>query len=203
MANTAKLKLSSIPSAAVKKKNDTVAPTKQTINFVHSQSKLDPKRIALLAAISLVLIAVVIKFGFIDQEKKRDLAKSELASQQAILNQINDKLADYDELAEKYGRYSYGLMNERETGLVDRLEALQLLEDYVRRNATIKDFKLSDNVLTMNISGITLDRASQIVKQLESSPLVSSAAVYTASAENAKEASICMSITLTKEVDDE
>ena len=203
MANTAKLKLSSIPSAAVKKKNDTVAPTKQTINFVHSQSKLDPKRIALLAAISLVLIAVVIKFGFIDQEKKRDLAKSELASQQAILNQINDKLADYDELAEKYGRYSYGLMNERETGLVDRLDALQLLEDYVRRNATIKDFKLSDNVLTMNISGITLDRASQIVKQLESSPLVSSAAVYTASAENAKEASIFMSITLTKEVDDE
>ena len=203
MANTAKLKLSSIPSAVVKKKNDTVAPTKQTINFVHSQSKLDPKRIALLAAISLVLIAVVIKFGFIDQEKKRDLAKSELASQQAILNQINNKLADYDELAEKYGRYSYGLMNERETGLVDRLEALQLLEDYVRRNATIKDFKLSENVLTMNISGITLDRASQIVKQLESSPLVSSAAVYTASAENAKEASIFMSITLTKEVDDE
>lgn len=203
MANTAKLKLSSIPSAVVKKKNDTVAPTKQTINFVHSQSKLDPKRIALLAAISLVLIAVVIKFGFIDQEKKRDLAKSELASQQAILNQINNKLADYDELAEKYGRYSYGLMNARETGLVDRLEALQLLEDYVRRNATIKDFKLSENVLTMNISGITLDRASQIVKQLESSPLVSSAAVYTASAENAKEASIFMSITLTKEVDDE
>ena len=199
----AKLKLSSAPNTAGKKKKDTAVPTKQTINFVHSQRNLDPKRIALVAAVVLLLLAVVVKFGIIDQEHKRTLAESELAAQQSQLAAANAKLAGYDELAAKYGRYSYGLMNERETSLVDRMEALELLENHVLRVATIEDFALNENVLTLNIHGVTLDRASQIVKELESSPLVESASVYSASAEDAKEASIFMSITLTKEVADQ
>ena len=199
----AKLKLSSVANIAGKQKKDSAIPTKQTINFVHTQRNLDPKRIAVIAAVAVLLLSVVIKFGIIDQEHKRTLAKGELAAQQAQLAEINAKLADYDELAAKYARYSYGLMNERETGMVDRMEALELLENHVLKVATIEDFALNENVLTINMHGITLDRASQIVKELESSPLVKSAAVYSASAEDAKEASIFMSITLTKEVADQ
>lgn len=195
----ANLKLSSV-STAGKKKKETAVPTKQTINFVHSQSSLDPKRIAVIAAAVLVVLAVFVKFGILDQEQKRTLAKGELAAQQTQLAEINASLSGYDELAAKYSRYSYGLMNEREIGLVDRMEALELLENHVLKVATVEDFALNENVLTLNIHGVTLDRASQIVKELESSPLVESAAVYSASAEDAQEASIFMSITLTKEV---
>lgn len=203
MANMVNLKPSSEPNTAGKKKKNTAVPTKQTINFVHSQRDLDPKRIALAAAVVVILLAVVAKFGIIDQENKRTLAQSELAAQQTELAQVNEKLAGYDELAAEYGRYSYGLMNEREISLVDRMEALELLEDHVLKVATIEDFALNENVLTLNIHGVTLDRASKIVKELESSPLVESASVYSASAEDAKEASIFMSITLTKEVADQ
>jgi len=53
----------------------------------------------------------------------------------------------------------------------------------------------------MNIHGITLEQASAMVKSLEESGLVISATVYNAVAEEAQEASIFMSIILTKEAE--
>ena len=60
---------------------------------------------------------------------------------------------------------------------------------------------VNNNVLTLNIHGITLEEASKMVKNLEASDLVSSAIVYNAVAEEAAEAEIFLSIVLTKEAE--
>ena len=190
-------KLALVQSGLTKKA--AVVPSKQTINFAHQAKKVDPVRLVLFIVLALVVLAAAVKFGVLDQEAKRAVAESQLADKQAQMDEINAKLGGYDELAAKYGRYSYGWMNENETGLVNRMDVLKLLEDQVMRAAIVEDFSISDNVLTLNIHGITLERASSIVKELENSPLVKSASVYSASAEEAQEASIFMSVILTKE----
>ena len=186
--------------SALGKKKEVVAPTKQTMNFVHIEKKVNPLRIIITVLVIALLAAAAVKFGILDQEQKKVNAYNELSLKQTQLAALSAKLVEYDELAAQYGRYSYGWMNEKETGLVGRIDVLDLLEKNVMTVATVQDLSITDNVLTMNISGVTLERASEIVKQLESSPIVSSASVYSASAAEAAEASIFMSIVLTKEV---
>ena len=67
--------------------------------------------------------------------------------------------------------------------------------------AVIENLAVNNNVLTMNIHGITLEQASAMVKSLEQSDLVVSATVYNAVAEEAEEAKIFISILLTKEAE--
>lgn len=180
-------------------KKGPVIPSKQTISFTREAKKIDPLRLVLFVLLALVVIAAAVKFGILDQEAKRRSAQTALSDKQMQLAEINAKLGDFEELDAQYGRYSYGWMNESETGLVNRMDILKLLEDQVMRVATVEDYSISDNVLTLNIHGVTLERASSIVKELESSPLVKSASVYSASAEDAQQASIFMSVILTKE----
>ena len=120
---------------------------------------------------------------------------------QEQLAAVQSRLTGYDELANKYGRYSYGWMNNTEVNLVSRMDVLKLVEDKIAPAAVIENLAVNNNVLTLNIHGITLEQASAMVKSLEESGLVISATVYNAVAEEAQEASIFMSIILTKEAE--
>jgi len=188
---------------SISKKKNAALPSKQTINFVIEKRRISPMKLVIVILLVLLVLAVAGKYGFLDQMAKVDDAEANLASKQAELAAVNAKIASYGDLADSYERYSYYWMTESELALVDRLDVLHLLEDEVMGVATVENFALDDNILTMNIHGVTLDRASRIVNELESSPLVESAAVYSASAEDAMEASIFMSVTLTKEATEE
>ena len=108
----------------------------------------------------------------------------------------------YDELANLYGRYSYGRMNESEINLVSRMDVLALVEKEIASKATIENFAVNNNVLTMNIYGVTLQQASNMVNRLEANDLVTHASVNSATAEDGIEAKIFISITLTKNIEE-
>ena len=101
----------------------------------------------------------------------------------------------------EYGRYSYGWMNETEVNMVNRMDVLNLVEKEIATRAIIDNMAINNNVLTLNIHGITLEQASTMVRSLEESELVESASVYNAVAESAEEASIAMTIIMTKEAE--
>lgn len=176
-------------------------PSKKTMNFVHHQSSINVRKLAPVLALILVVGAVFAKVGFIDPLAKKTAAYNELTLKQEQLAAINTKLAGYDELALKYGRYSYGWMNETEVSMVSRMDVLQLVEQEIASKAYIDNMAVNNNVLTLNIHGITLEQASAMVKSLEDRGLVQGATVYNAVAEQAKEAKIFMSIILTKEAE--
>ena len=184
-----------------KKKGSVTAPTKKTMNFVHHQSSFNMKKVAPTALALLVAIGIFAKFGILDPMDKKMEAYNALTQQQETLASINEKLTGYPELAREYGRYSYGWMNEEEVGMVSRMDVLGLVEEKIRPAAVIENMAVNNNVLTLNIHGLTLEQASGVVKNLETSPLVESASVYNAVAENAKDASIFMSVILTKEAE--
>lgn len=183
------------------KKAAIVAPSKKTMNFVHHQSSFNPKKVIPIVLIVLIVAAVFLKFGVLDMLDKKAAAQAELDQKQQQLALVEAKLEGYDELAMEYGRYSYGWMNDTEVNMVSRMDVLDLIEKKISPKATIDNFAVNNNVLTMNIHGITLEEASKMVKSLEATELVESASVYNAVAEAAEEAKIFMSINLTKEAE--
>lgn len=185
----------------VTKKNAVVVPSKKTMNFVHHQSSINLKKLLPVVLVILIVAAVFVKFGVLDPLDKKTAALNELSVKQEQLAAVNAKLTGYDELAKEYGRYSYGWMNETEVNLVSRMDVLALIEERIVPAAIIDNIAVNNNVLTLNIHGITLEQASTMVKSLEESELVESASVYNAVAEAAEEAKIFMSIILTKEAE--
>ena len=183
------------------KKNAVVVPAKKTMNFVHHQSSINPKRLIPVIIILAIVVAVFVKVGILEPLDKKTAALNELSLKQEQLAAINIKLTGYDELAMEYGRYSYGWMNDTEVNMVSRMDVLDLIEKKIAPKSVIDNMAVNNNVLTLNIHGITLEQASTMVKSLEESELVESASVYNAVAEAAEEAKIFMSIILTKEAE--
>ena len=184
-----------------KTKKTPALPSKKTMNFVHHESSFNPKKVLPLAIVVVLVAGLFAKFGIMDQLDKKTAAYNDLAQRQEQLAVVNAKLADYDELEKKYGRYSYGWMSESEVNMVSRMDVLALVEQKISPASVIENIAVNNNVLTLNIHGITLEQASAMVKSLEESEMVSSATVYSASAENAEDASIFLSIILTKEAE--
>lgn len=183
------------------KKNAVQYPRKKTMNFVHHQSGINLKKLIPALVLVLIIGALFAKFAILDPLAKRDVALGELTDKQTQLALINGKLTGYEELAQQYGRYSYGWMNETEVNMVSRMDVLQLVEQEIATKAIIDNMAVNNNVLTLNIHGITLEQASTMVRSLEERGLVESAAVYNAVAEQAEEAEIFMSIIMTKEAE--
>ena len=184
-----------------KTKKTPALPTKKTMNFVHHESSFNPKKVLPLAIVVVLVAGLFAKFGIMDQLDKKTAAYNDLAQRQEQLAVVNNKLAGYDELEKQYGRYSYGWMDESEVNMVSRMDVLALVEKKISPAAVIENIAVNGNVLTLNIHGITLEQASAMVKSLEESEMVTSATVYNADAATAEEASIFLSIILTKEAE--
>lgn len=184
-------------SLSLPKKGKAPVQQKVTMNFARRSVGIDIKKLAPVLAVIVVGALVFFKFGFLDKFSEKTAAYNELAAKQEELELINLKLKDYDELYEKYGRYSYGWMSDAEVNAIDRMEITRLIEEKIMPYASISNFSISNNVLTLNLYGVTLKQTSDIVKVVEADKLVKSASVYNASAENADEATVFMSIVLT------
>ena len=62
----------------------------------------------------------------------------------------------------------------------------EILETIVCESAILEDFAVNNNILNANISGLSLDDTSALVKQLEADPRVQDVFVYTAKSEDAE-----------------
>ena len=185
--------------AKTAKKAAVQLPSKKTMNFVHHESSINVKKMLPLILVIIVAMGVFAKFAILDPLDKKTAAYTELGLKQQQLDAVNAKLSGYDELEKEYGRYSYGWMNETEVNMVNRMDVLRMVEEEIASKAFIDNLAVNNNVLTLNIHGITLEQASAMVKSLEARGLVQSAAVYNVVAEEAEEAEIFMSIIMAKE----
>lgn len=176
-----------------------VIPTgKTTMNFARKESGVKLGRMAPVIVLVVLVVAIGAKVGILDLLDQKTAAYANLAAKQEQLVAISMQLTEYDEVAALYGRYSYGWMDESETSLVDRMKVLDLIEEKLASAALVSNFSVNGNVLTLNLSGVTLDETSAIVRDLESSPMVVSVSVASASAPEAEDASVFMTINLTR-----
>lgn len=186
-----------ITALAKNQKKAVKVPSKVTMNFARRESSFNWKKMLPTILVIVAFALLFAKFGFIDQTNKKIEAYSRLSEKQAQLAACNARLAEYDELFAKFGKYSYGWMTDTEVNTVDRMEILGLIEKYIMPRAGIEDFAISNNVLDLNLTGITLEQTSSMVKALEQDKLVESASVYNASAQDTEDPKVYISIILT------
>lgn len=188
------------PKAAKGLKKQSPMPTKTTINLAFHESSFHPKKMLPLLLVLIIAAGLFVKFGFLDQYAKKTAALQELGWKQDNLTIINSKLQGYDELAEKYGRYSYGWMTETEASYVERPELLNLIQNKLIYKSIVEDYSINGNVISVHLKGITLDQAKSIVQDLEKEEIVESALVYTAKTEDDSQlAKVYMAINVKKE----
>lgn len=187
---------------APKAKKGMIKESKRTMNFVHHESGFNLGKVAIIALVAVIALVVFVKVGFADPMAERTEAYNQLYFKQDELDRVQKRLGEFEELEQQYGRYSYERMDESEINLVNRMDVLELVETEIASRAFVENFAVNNNVLTMNIYGITLEQASTIVNRLESNELVSSASVNSATADDGIEARIFISIVLTKEVEE-
>lgn len=174
--------------------------SKKTMNFVRTQPIFNAKKFLPVLAIIVVVVAVLAYFGIITPLMQKTAAMNKLSAKQDELATLQATLVSFSELEDQYGRYSYGWMNENEVNTVDRMEILDIISKKIMNKAQVEDYSISENVLTMNIKGLSLDEVSKLTTELEEIDIVEKASVYNATAPEAEEAEITMSVILAKEV---
>lgn len=162
----------------------TEYPSKKTVNLIiHEKTMSSPTRVIPAFFAFLAALALFVKFGVIGPLDRMYAAQTALGEVQAELDGYIQYNKDYDEVRERYSLYFSDYLEEDEAVLQDRLEVLTLLEERVMNRADIASVTIRGDVCRMVITELPLYQVSEIVEDLQESPMVQYIAVSTASTE--------------------
>ena len=184
MSNTSTAVQETAPQAPVKepKKKRTTPVVKTTMNlYMKEKSELSPSRWLPAVLVIVILAALFGKFAVADRFARLRAAESALIQRQTQLEQLQQSYADYDEVAEQYGQYTYRGFDRT---IADRQEILDLLERDIIPYSQTRSVSVTGNVFSTTVTGLTLDQVSTMMAKLEANPLVESVTVSTAGYED-------------------
>lgn len=152
-------------------------PTKTTMNLFYKPDRTTkPATAALYVLFALTCLLGLSKLLVYDLWMEDRRAQQELSAVEAQLDSAREQLSDYDEVRERYSRYS---ATEEERALIDRLQVLDLL-DKAAGAAHLDSVSISGDAAQVQLSGATLAQTAEIVRVLETSPIVAGTVVNTA-----------------------
>ena len=143
----------------------------------------DPMRPSVLvpAIIGVCLaVALLAKFAVIDRYNKMYALQSQASSLEATNTALNKSLEEYDDVLAQYNLYSTSFMTDNEKALVEKEEMLKLIDDVLVKSGDVLSINSSSNVVTAEITGISLDEASNLVDILNARDDVESVSVSNA-----------------------
>lgn len=153
-------------------------PTKTSMNLFYKPDRTTrPATVALYVLFALVCLLGLTKLLVFDLWMENQEAQRGLAAVQDQLSDTMLQLKDYNEVRERYSRYS---ATDEERALIDRMEVLAML-DSAAGGAQLDSVSISGDTAQVQFSGVTLAETAQIVNALESSPIVAGTVVNTAS----------------------
>ena len=156
-------------------------PTKTSMNLFYKPDRTTkPSTIALYVLFALVLLLGLSKWLVYDVWMERYEAEQALAAAQDELDGVMLRLADYNEVQERYFRYS---ATDEERALVDRMEVLAMLE-ITAGDAGLYTISINGDQVQTQLSNVTLAQVAAIVDRLEASPIVAGTVVSTATTGN-------------------
>lgn len=167
--------------AAKKQKLRGKLPTKRTVNL----ATVDVKRINWWIAMPATLIilaacAVFAKFAVADRFIAVSEARAEVTRLQSELDAAYSLKESFGDLNDRYAHYTYSGMTEEELGRVDRVEVMELLRRDVLPRMEVDSWSVNGNVLTLSVSGRTLQEINEMMQMLLADEIVDYCTVSTA-----------------------
>ena len=166
--------------------NSVRRPAKNTVNFARRQGRaVVSARAAAFALAVAVSIAVFTKFGVLGRfEAERETGEALSEAQRRLAGAVEAN-SDYESVLAQYNRYFLPELSETE---VDSLGVLELTENVLLSNANVRSVSVSSNTMLVGLSGLTLDRASEMIDLLMTQELVKSVSISSVGAATARHA---------------
>lgn len=160
-------------------------PTKQTINL----AKEDTDGISKLAQIALFLVFCVClgfftKFAVINRIEEAEKAKREYKRIEELIEILEDKAANFNEVQAIYRQYDNSFLSESELAERDRLEIIDMVEQCVKKQANIKEIRIISNQVFIKLEETELSAVSEIVARFGEDERTSYVTVSTAGTGN-------------------
>ncbi len=181
------------------KKRQGSYPTKTTLNLaMKEKSSFSPVKLVPLLLALFALAALFGKFAVADRLAAVSRAEAEVAALRQRQTALEQATAGFEDLSRRYAQYSTGWMTEDEQTAVLRTEMLELVETELMPSAQLRRISASGNVLSVELSGVTLEGTARFVQNLYQRPDVTNVQVYTASTkdESGNQAAVSMIITM-------
>lgn len=156
-------------------------------------------RVIPVAIILALVVGLFTKFAVLNPLEKVQLAEQQNQAIQYQIEQLKSSETTLADLRESCRRYGTGWMNEGEAALSDRMETLDILEQWLMPAATIHSIRISGNTMSLNIENVTLEETAKLVQQLRELPNVKEVTVFTArETDRTAKTEIAMTVVLQK-----
>lgn len=183
------------------KKNSNKYPVKTDINLAIREKKQNKLSTNIPTFIILVIaIAIFSKFAVINRLEQASEAENSATVAQQQLETLKEYTNDYPKVLEEYNAL---LASKSSINVVATpMERLGLVERYLISASQVNSFDVVDDVITAQISGVTLNQISAIYANLMSDPLIENVQVYTASTNDKNNSLTTATMTIQLTVDD-
>lgn len=183
------------------KKNSNKYPVKTDINLAIREKKQNKLSTNIPTFIILVIaIAIFSKFAVINRLEQASEAENSATVAQQQLETLKEYTNNYPKVLEEYNAL---LASKSSINVVATpMERLGLVERYLISASQVNSFDVVDDVITAQISGVTLNQISAIYANLMSDPLIENVQVYTASTNDKNNSLTTATMTIQLTVDD-
>lgn len=183
------------------KKNSNKYPVKTDINLAIREKKQNKLSTTIPTFIILVIaIAIFSKFAVINRLEQASEAENSATFAQQQLETLKEYTNNYPKVLEEYNAL---LASKSSLNVVATpMERLGLVERYLISASQVNSFDVVDDVITAQISGVTLNQISTIYANLMSDPLIENVQVYTASTNDKNNSLTTATMTIQLLVDD-
>lgn len=176
-------------------------PIKTDINLaVRDRKKRDLTSLLPVVIVFAICISIFTKFAVINRLSTADQAEASATAVELQLSSLKNYTKDYDNVVEKYNEL---LASKSSVNVIATpMERLGLIEKYLISSSQVDSFDVLDDVITVKISGVTLNQISTIFVKLMGDPLISNVQVYTASTNDQNNSLTTATMTIQLAVDD-
>lgn len=183
------------------KKNSNKYPVKTDINLAIREKKQNKPSTTIPTFIILVIaIAIFSKFAVINRLEQASEAENSATVAQQQLETLKEYTNNYPKVLEEYNAL---LASKSSINVIATpMERLGLVERYLISASQVNSFDVVDDVITAQISGVTLNQISTIYANLMSDPLIENVQVYTASTNDKNNSLTTATMTIQLLVDD-
>jgi len=160
---------------------------KKSVNLCMKEKATHPLPV-LVGGIAIIIILVfcVAKFCVIDQLNRVLVVEAEYAKLESYNNKLLEKAKNYESIKEEYHRNSLHWVKDSKNELyvgVERTEVLDIIEDKLMSQGTVKSILINDNEVVVEMTGMNLKQISEMFIDLQEHELVADASLNIASTE--------------------
>lgn len=159
----------------------TRLPQKRTMNLALIPN--DDNNLRKVLPLAVLLAAVVLlfaKFAVTDRLAALSEARERYEQSRASLAEMNQALEEYQNVREKYVRYTDNYKDDTEYTIVDKTVIIKLVNETVSGLASVDTISAVDNEVSLEVLTSDLNNVAYIKTRLDNEPLVKSVSVYTA-----------------------